>query len=417
MANHIDLHKAVWNIPILLFLFIGSAAFAQKPSHPGIFHRDPGPRTHPSVSEEKDVTDLVRGILKKSPSPAAGKRFNVSGVPAAGYAMHTGWAGLLTGNVAFHTAADSASEHRLSSIAMNITYTEFRQVMLPLQANIWSANDKVNYQIDYRYIHYPSKVFGLEDDAGIPEGYFVKFGGIKLHQTVMCSVVDNLYLGLGYYFDRLWDIRDVDPPAGFKTAFQQYGISDKVNAAGPVLKCIYDSRLNAINPENGLLASVAYRNNLTWMGSSNAWESLQLDVRKYVRFPAGSRNTLALWSFNWFTLSGKPPFLMLPSTGWDDGYNTGRGYIQGRFRGRNMVYLESEYRFRITGNGLIGGTVYGNIQAFSPEKFRSYVGLKPGYGMGLRIRLNKVSGANVCIDYGFGREGSRGFAVNLGEIF
>ena len=41
----------------------------------------------------------------------------------------------------------------------------------------------------------------------------------------------------------------------------------------------------------------------------------------------------------------------------------------------------------------------------------------PGYGVGLRVKLNKFSGANLCVDYGFGTEGSRGIAVNLGEVF
>jgi hypothetical protein len=59
--------------------------------------------------------------------------------------------------------------------------------------------------------------------------------------------------------------------------------------------------------------------------------------------------------------------LLLPSTGWDDQFNTGRGYIQGRFRGKNMVKLEGEYRYRITRNGLIGGVVFANVENFSAD--------------------------------------------------
>jgi len=43
--------------------------------------------------------------------------------------------------------------------------------------------------------------------------------------------------------------------------------------------------------------------------------------------------------------------------------------------------------------------------------------ISPGYGAGLRIKLNKFSRTNVAIDYGFGAGGSRGFFVNLGEVF
>ena len=82
-----------------------------------------------------------------------------------------------------------------------------------------------------------------------------------------------------------------------------------------------------------------------------------------------------------------------------------------------MLYFETEYRFNITSNGLLGGTMFVNGQTYSANTFMNYNPVKVGYGLGLRIKLNKFSGANICVDYGFGKNGSRGFAVNLGEIF
>jgi hemolysin activation/secretion protein len=120
---------------------------------------------------------------------------------------------------------------------------------------------------------------------------------------------------------------------------------------------------------------------------------------------------------DWLTTAGTPPYLLLPSTGWDDNYNTGRGYIQGRFRGNNMVYFESEYRFGLTRNGLLGGVAFVNLQHFSSEISSEYNKIFPGYGAGLRLKLNKHSGANLAVDYGFGLNGSKGFFVNLGEVF
>ena len=126
---------------------------------------------------------------------------------------------------------------------------------------------------------------------------------------------------------------------------------------------------------------------------------------------------LALWSYNWLTIAGKPPYLLLPSTGWDDYFNTGRGYIQGRYRGRQMLYMEAEYRMQITKNGLLGAVFFANAQSFSKDLSRQFQTIAPAAGAGIRIKLNKFSGANLCIDYAFGAEGSRGFFVNLGEVF
>jgi Omp85 superfamily domain len=366
---------------------------------------------------QKDLMDVLVKLFNSKAKISEEKKLNFSFVPAAGYAMHTGWAGMVTGNVGFYNGGNANGLQKISSVLMDVTYTENRQIMVPLYANIWTKGNKYNILIDHRFIKYPSKVFGLEDQRDIADGYFVDYNGMKLHQTVLRNLSPNFYVGLGYYFDALWNVRELDPPAGFKTAFQEYGIQNKNTAAGPVFQILYDSRLNTINPLNGMYASVAYRNNLKWMGSDTHWQSLQLDLRKYVRFPAHSNNTLAFWNLNWFTLNGRPPFLMLPSNGWDDSYNSGRGYIQGRFRGRNMLYAETEYRFNITQNGLLGATMFINGQTYSSNTFSNYNPVKIGYGLGLRIKLNKFSGANICIDYGFGKNGSRGFAVNLGEIF
>src|ERR1700743_306571 len=140
------------------------------------------------------------------------------------------------------------------------------------------------------------------------------------------------------------------------TDFERYGLSPKEVASGISLHFLFDSRRNPINPEKGNYASITYRPNFTFLGSDQNWQSLIVDLRKYINFPSSTHNVLAIWSYDWFTVGGgKPPYLLLPSTGWDAYSNTARGYIQGRFRSKDMLYFESEYRFGITSNGLFGG--------------------------------------------------------------
>ena len=188
-------------------------------------------------------------------------------------------------------------------------------------------------------------------------------------------------------------------------------------ASGFNFQALYDNRDNPVNSRKGFFASVNYRNNLEWLGSDEHWQSAIIELKKYITFPAKSKNVIALWNYNWFTTGGRTPYLLLPSTGWDDFFNTGRGYIQGRFRGKNMGYFEAEYRFRILHNGLIGGVVFGNAQTFSKDISQQYHNTEYGYGLGLRLKLNKHSDTNLCVDYGWGQNGSQGFFVNLGEVF
>jgi hypothetical protein len=165
-----------------------------------------------------------------------------------------------------------------------------------------------------------------------------------------------------------------------------------------------------------MYAFVRYRINPIFLGSDNNWQSVLLDIRKYFQMPA-SKNVLCFWSYNSFTLYGTPPYLDLASIGWDSYSNTGRGYIQGRYRGKNMIYLESEYRFGITRNGLIGGVVFANIASFSEWPTNKFTTANPAGGAGLRVKLNKHSNVNFAMDFAIGTKGANGIFFNMGEVF
>ena len=82
-----------------------------------------------------------------------------------------------------------------------------------------------------------------------------------------------------------------------------------------------------------------------------------------------------------------------------------------------MLYLESEYRFNITENKLLGAVIFSNAESFSETPGGQFKTIAPGYGAGLRVKFNKHSNTNVAIDYAFGKGGSRGLFMNLGEMF
>jgi outer membrane protein assembly factor BamA len=239
----------------------------------------------------------------------------------------------------------------------------------------------------------------------------------RFSETALRHVAGNFYAGAGYIIDYHWDITHKGTGNGAVSDFATYGAASNTISSGLTLNGLFDDRDFSINPSDGLYASYQFRQNLKTLGSTSNWSSLILDVRKYFRFPDDSRNVIAFWSYDWLTLAGRPPYLDLPSTLWDASTNAGRGYIQGRFRGAQMVYAETEYRYRITRDGLLGGVVFINAESFSAAPGTRMQAIQPAAGPGLRIKLNKISKTNICVDYGFGREGSRGLFVNVGELF
>lgn len=82
-----------------------------------------------------------------------------------------------------------------------------------------------------------------------------------------------------------------------------------------------------------------------------------------------------------------------------------------------MLYAEAAYRVDFTKNGLLGGVLFLNGETFTDCPANRFQKIQPGYGPGLRIKFNKRSDTNICIDYGIGQNGSHGLFVNLGEVF
>ena len=373
--------------------------------------------TNPSDSLGIDAKDIWHSIFKKNtPQSTRHKKFQTVVIPGVGYSLQTGWAGAIGISSTFSNS--NLPGQKVSNILAVPTYTQKSQTIIPITANIWSKKNRYNFVTDFRYVTYPSSIYGLGGRVDPTIGFNINYHSIKFHQSVQKEITKNFYLGIGYYYDQFWDITVLDSLKINIAARLAHKLGTNETASGFAVKVLYDSRLNQVNPQQGIYANLVFRKNLTALGSDANWDSLLIDTRAYLTFPAGSKNILAFWNYDLLTIGKtKPPYLMLPSTGWDDNYNTGRGYIQGRFRGKNMYYAETEYRVRLTQNDLLHGVVFGNVQSFSGDLSKSYKSLLPGYGVGIRFKLNKFSNTNLCLDYGFGQNGSRGFFVNLGEVF
>jgi hypothetical protein len=383
-------------------------------------------------SDQKDLIDVFKMAFRKS--PRLEKRFfktdslqpndsllrksgklHVSLLPGAGYTLQTRFAGVLAANGAFYT--DESEHANLSVVNALVAYTQNQQIIFPIQSNIWTKGNKFNLLGDWRFYKYPQNTYGLGGHTTLADADPLNYTFITLHQTVAKQVAKDLLAGIGYNFDYHWNIQEAGYPDGHLSDFQKYGKTEHSTSTGPSVNLLFDNRRNAIYPLRGTYLNVVYRNNLTFLGSDGNWQSLLIDYRKYFKLPGYKNSVLAFWSYAWLTLAGKPPYLDLPSTAWDTYSNIGRGYIQSRFRGRNLIDVEGEYRFVFTRNGLLGGVVFANAQAVSNYPGNNIDTILPGAGLGLRIKVNKHSNTNVAIDYGWGAGGSNGLFVNLGEVF
>ena len=410
----------------IIAMFIGLDSYAQQNQSSGIPIKKLSPTgVNPG---SKDTTVMVRGTKQQDIGDVLHKLFHnkttpeidsitskpqVSVVPAIGYTLVTSFAVVVSGNIAFRNGPQS----RISTVVASASYTENKQFIMPIQTNFWTKDNSYEFVGNYSYLKYPQSTYGLGSNSRISADDPMDYSLIQFYETILRHVAGNFYAGLGYDFDDHWDISERGNPDGSVSDYAKYGAATRTISSGFTINGQLDSRDNAINPSKGTYIGVQLRNSDKNFGATKNWQSLIIDVRKYINFPEGSDNTLALWSYDWLIVGGKPPYLDLPATGWDANFATGRGYIQGRFRGNDMLYGEAEYRYKITADGVLGGTVFLNGETFNAERGTSLQSVQPGFGPGLRVKLNKVSNTNISINYGFGNENSRGLFISVGEAF
>jgi len=88
----------------------------------------------------------------------------------------------------------------------------------------------------------------------------------------------------------------------------------------------------------------------------------------------------AIWSYDWFTLGdGKPPYLLLPSTGWD-AYSNTAGDISRAGTAAGICFTWSRNIDLDHFQWAAGGVVFANAQSFSEMETGKFSYIDPGMG-------------------------------------
>jgi hypothetical protein len=380
----------------------------------------PAPTVPPQPTQ--DIRDLVGRVvprLKPKPADTSAARPHrgptVVVLPAVAYTLEARLLATITASIAFQRP-----QANLSSLSTTLTYTQNQQLILAFNGPFWTSNNHSLWLADYRLLHYPQRTYGLGSSTNSSDYIAMDYNLLRIHQTYYHRVgaAGSLYAGVGYFLDSRWNIESINSDGQQVAAISGYarGIEGRSTSSGLVVSVLRDTRASALRPAAGeSYLLLALRSNLQALGSDENYRLLQFDTRRYL--PAGaSGNVLAFWLYGDFIVGQAAPYLDLPATGWDTYSVTGRGYIQGRFRGTSLVYGEAEYRFNLTHSRVLGGVVFANGQS-ARNPSTGYGRVAPAGGLGIRLCLNKQVGSYLAVDYGWGVQGSQGVFFNLGEVF
>jgi hypothetical protein len=378
-----------------------------------------------------DVFDLWRMVRHKGQPAAEEPAWDYTKTmrataPIIGYKPASGLLLGVGGNIAFYHGDPKTT--RISSAVFSATFSTKKQTALSARYTTFRKDDRWRFEGDNRAQWTSQDAYGLGTSSLPGDKINAKYNFFRLYETAYYRLKPNLFGGLGFHYNAHTDIR---PGSGTsdetwqQSPYMQYTLShglptDRQDSAGTSVNLLVDSRDSAINADRGWYLNTSYRTFFSdFLGGDSTWQELYLDARKYRRLTPDGRKKLAFWVFGDFVTGGTAPYLDLPATGMDTYGRTGRGYGEGRFRGERMLYGEVEYRALLMRNGLLGMVVFLNVTTITNLETgeRLFHSAAPGAGAGLRLSINKRSKTNLCLDVGFGKEGSRGVYLAIQEAF
>lgn len=377
-------------------------------------------------------------------------QFKIVPLPAIGSNPANGWLFGLAPSATWYMGNPETT--KMSNLVGNFLYTTKKQWIFSSRSNIFLNENKVILIGDWRYFITSQPTFGLgsntpndpKENPNQPGVWWgeqqMDFRLIRFYEAVMKRIGDSkFFLGAGYHLDihsKIENFLDEDISSSeFEFSHDRYNEmkgfdTERYTLSGISLNMVMENRDIAISPYEKNFAWIQYKVNPSFLGSDQSSSLLMLDYRHYINLSEKrKRNLIALWGFGNFVVSGNVPYMSLPSVTWDMFGRSGRGYAQGRFRGESMVYTEAEWRFPLQKEkDTFGGTIFVNGATLSEAKKDVMLGgnnsyeklfekINPGYGVGLRVMINKQNRTTISADYGFGQKGNSGFYLNVNESF
>lgn len=179
-------------------------------------------------------------------------------------------------------------------------------------------------------------------------------------------------------------------------------------SVGVNLMINYDTRDTVLNPSSGRILQLDAAWYRQALGGKTDFESQSFLYSEYL--PVGSSGDVIAWQLHGRFTQGDVPWDKLSKLG---GGGHLRGYTSGRYRDKQMLLTQAEYRLNLPGrHGMVfwagAGTIASEISEFSTDE------ILPNVGVGYRFEVKP--NVNLRLDMGFG-DGDSGFYFNVNEAF
>ncbi|WP_163516357.1 BamA/TamA family outer membrane protein [Gelidibacter japonicus] len=349
---------------------------------------------------------VIDSMVVRSSDSVKTKKLTFNGYPYAFYTPET-QAAIGAGGIFLFYTSNQSEGLRPSKVGFGAFYTTNKQYKFSVNPSIYFNSNKLVMHMPMSFGYAQDKFWGVGNETvetGTEE-YFREDTGIQLEVQVP---------PLLFFSDRSGFILDYKHTAIVDRKDNQFLIDESVNGTqggnlfGLGMNLIWDRRDNLFYPTSGhyqYIKFIAYTE-----PSDYTFTSFELDVRY---FKSVFKKAVLASNLYIKSISGNAPFYELAALG---GHQRMRGYFQGRYRDKNYMTLQTEYRQYFTKR--LGFVAFGGIGDVSNEiTDLSLNDLKFSFGGGLRYLFNKKEHVNLRMDIGFGPHGHTGIYFGIEEAF
>ena len=362
-------------------------------------------------------TDTVRkqGFVGRVASAAFNKYFNDSSnpsepkfllYPTVAFSPETSWEIGISALMLYYARRDTTN--RLSEITAFTFLTLNQQYGAWFDHFLYSHEDAWFFLGRLRFQRFPLQYFGIGPTTPKENKQTVDADYILIKERVLRRIRPNFFGGIEFDFQQ---ISNTSIDQGTSSLPLPPGADGSTNI-GLGVGLVYDSRHNAMNVRNGGFAELGYlQYNPKW-GSTYKFNSLNIDSRFYRSYH--KNQVLAVQALGQF-MNGDVPFNQMALVG---GETLMRGYYYGRYRDKNYIAAQAEYRFLpFPFSKRLGGAVFAAAGAVAPTVSAFNIKhIQPSGGVGLRYLLFPRKDIFVRFDAGMTREGIN-FYFYTGEAF
>jgi hypothetical protein len=327
-------------------------------------------------------------------------------LPYLGSAPETG---LQYGATVFRVHQPADTSTRPSTAQLFASYTAKHQARAFAELDRWSAGSDWHIVSRAEWQRFPLPFYGFGDRAPESAEEFYTPTAIIASALVQRRIEGPLYLLAGYSFQKSRITNTA--PDGVLGHGAVFGDSGGVLSQLQV-GALWDDRDDVFAPTSGNYVQLTESYSMGALGSDYTFRRFRGDARHFL--PLGSGRVLAVQGVAEMT-GGRAPFDQLALVGNSSFL---RGYVRGRFRDRDLIAAQAEYRAPIVrrlGWAVFGGA--GRIASQPADLLARDARTLPSYGIGARWTLFSGSRSDIRVDYARAGDGQSGIYVALNEAF